>query len=90
MGHHRKAFDEAFERELAIQAEPIAISLVTRRSNALLRHLGLELLKLCAKRCRAHAETALYAVAIENCCGFDIGKRIRLCCLYALLMLMQA
>lgn len=69
----RKAFDEAFEKELAIQAEPMAISLATRRSNALLRNLGLELLILYAKKCRAHAETALYSVAIENCCGFDTG-----------------
>ncbi|KAG2752594.1 hypothetical protein P692DRAFT_20830060 [Suillus brevipes Sb2] len=69
----RKAFDEAFEKEVAIQAEPMAISLATRRSNGLLRNLGLELLILYAKRCRAYAETALYSVAIENCCGFDIG-----------------
>jgi hypothetical protein len=75
----RKAFDEAFEKEVAIQAEPMAISLATRRSNALLRNLGLELLILYAKRSRAYAETALYSVAIENCRGFDIGELIRLC-----------
>jgi hypothetical protein len=69
----RNTFDEAFEKEVAIQAEPMAISLATRRSNALLRNLGLELLILYAKRCRAYAETALYSVAIENCCGFEVG-----------------
>ncbi|KAG2753918.1 hypothetical protein P692DRAFT_20828911 [Suillus brevipes Sb2] len=48
------------------------------RSNALLRNLGLELLILNAKRCRAYAETALYTVAIGNCCGFDIGPSMSL------------
>lgn len=65
-----KTFIEAFEKEIAIQAEPMALSLATRRSgsNALLRNLGLELLVLYAKRGRAEAEGEVYVVAIENCC----------------------
>ncbi|KAG1768836.1 hypothetical protein EDD22DRAFT_871065 [Suillus occidentalis] len=70
-----ETFTEAFEKEIAIQAEPMALSLATRRSgsNALLRNLGLELLVLYAKRGRAEAEGEVYGVAIGNCCGFDGG-----------------
>jgi hypothetical protein len=66
-----KAFDEAFKKEVALQADLMAVSLATRRSNALLRNTALDLHILHAKRCRAHTEMALYAVAIENCCGVD-------------------
>jgi hypothetical protein len=67
-----KTFTEAFEKEIAIQAEPMALSLAARRSgsNALLRNLGLELLVLYAKRGRAEAEGEVYVVAIEHCCGW--------------------
>lgn len=71
----RKTFDEAFEKEVALQADPIMISLATTRHNAILRNLTPELHILPAKtkRCCTRGEMALYSVAIENCCGFDIG-----------------
>ncbi|KIK33582.1 hypothetical protein CY34DRAFT_110599 [Suillus luteus UH-Slu-Lm8-n1] len=71
----RKAFDEAFEKEVALQVDPIAISLATTHSNAILCNLTLELHILHAKtkRCCAHGEMALYSVAVENCCGLDMG-----------------
>jgi hypothetical protein len=75
----QKAFDEAFKNELALQVDPMAVSLATMHSNTSLRNSALELLILHAKRCRAHAEMALYSVAVENCCGFDISGRNRSC-----------
>lgn len=64
----QKSFYESFKQELAIQAELMVTSLATRRSNAYLRNLALDLLILQAKRRRAHAEIALYTMAIDNLC----------------------
>lgn len=54
-----------------MQSDLMTKSLVTRRSNAYLRNLGLDLLILQAKRHRAHAEIELYTLAIENTHAFN-------------------
>ncbi|KAG1732428.1 uncharacterized protein EDB91DRAFT_1084757 [Suillus paluster] len=66
----------AFQAELAMQAGLMVTSLATRRNNARLRNLGLDLLILRAKLCRAQAEMELYTMAIENShvCGFCDGS----------------
>lgn len=66
----QKSFYESFKQELAIQAELMVTSLATRRSNAYLRNLALDLLILQAKRRRAHTEIALYTMAIDNLCQY--------------------
>ncbi|KAG1849745.1 hypothetical protein F4604DRAFT_1934773 [Suillus subluteus] len=69
----QEAFNVAFETELTLQAELMATSLVTRRSNAYLCNLGLDLLILQAKIHRAQAEIALYTLAIENAPRFNLS-----------------
>src|SRR5271168_2466727 len=69
----QEAFYAAFRRELTLQAELMATSLATNRSNAYLRNLGLDLLILEAKICRAQAEIALYTLAIENTPIFNLS-----------------
>lgn len=52
--------------ELRMQVELMRKSVATRRSNAYLRNLGLDLLILQAKMRRAKAENQLYTLAIQN------------------------
>ncbi|KAG1840649.1 hypothetical protein C8R48DRAFT_781664 [Suillus tomentosus] len=69
----REAFHRAFQEELTLQAELMVASLATRRNNAYLRNLGLDLLILQAKMRRAQAEIELYSLAIENIHRFDLS-----------------
>ncbi|KAG1771812.1 hypothetical protein EDD22DRAFT_842623 [Suillus occidentalis] len=62
----QEAFYEAFRMELRMQVELMRKSVATRRSNAYLRNLGLDLLILQAKMRRAKAENQLYTLAIQN------------------------
>ncbi|KAG2130215.1 hypothetical protein DEU56DRAFT_757892 [Suillus clintonianus] len=62
----QEAFYDAFRTELRTQAELMTKSVATRRSNTYLRNLGLDLLILQAKMCRAKAEIQLYTLAIQN------------------------
>ncbi|KAG1859421.1 hypothetical protein C8R48DRAFT_774758 [Suillus tomentosus] len=62
----QERFFKAFQAELTIQAELMVTSLATRRNNAHLRNLGLDLLILRAKLHRAQAEMELYRMAMEN------------------------
>ncbi|KAG2112778.1 hypothetical protein DEU56DRAFT_762021 [Suillus clintonianus] len=62
----QEKFFQAFQAELTMQAELMVTSLATRRNNAHLRNLGLDLLILRAKLCRAQAEMELYMMAFEN------------------------
>ncbi|KAG1894628.1 uncharacterized protein F5891DRAFT_984900 [Suillus fuscotomentosus] len=70
----QEAFYQSFKQELTMQAELMVTSLATRRSNAYLRNLGLDLLILQAKRRRAHAEIALYTMAIDNLHGYNLSN----------------
>ncbi|KAG1751526.1 uncharacterized protein EDB91DRAFT_1078293 [Suillus paluster] len=67
---------KAFQAELAMQAGLMVMSLATRCNNAHLHNLGLDLLILQAKLCRAQAEMELYMMAIENShvCSFCDGS----------------
>ncbi|KIK33619.1 hypothetical protein CY34DRAFT_110582 [Suillus luteus UH-Slu-Lm8-n1] len=62
----QEAFYEAFRMELRMQVELMRKSVATRRSNAYLRNLGLDLLILQAKMRHAKAENQLYTLAIQN------------------------
>ncbi|KAG2057276.1 hypothetical protein BDR06DRAFT_969472 [Suillus hirtellus] len=70
----QEAFYQSFKQELTMQAELMVTSLATRRSNAYLCNLGLDLLILQAKRHHAHAEIALYTMAIDNLHGYNLSN----------------
>ncbi|KAG1887689.1 hypothetical protein F4604DRAFT_1916501 [Suillus subluteus] len=67
----QEAFYDAFRTELCMQAELMTKSIATRRSNAYLRNLGLDLLILQAKMRRAKAEMQIYMLAIQNTYVFE-------------------
>ncbi|KAG2125335.1 hypothetical protein DEU56DRAFT_759365 [Suillus clintonianus] len=71
----QEAFYDAFRMELRMQAELMKKSVATRRSNAYLRNLGLDLLILQAKMRRAKAEIQLYTLAIQNTYESDTSDR---------------
>ncbi|KAG1846034.1 hypothetical protein F4604DRAFT_1688527 [Suillus subluteus] len=75
----QKSFYQSFKQELAIQAELMVTSLATRRSNAYLRNLALDLLILQAKSRHAHAEIALYTTAIDNLCQYKFMDTMHHC-----------
>ncbi|KAG1894274.1 uncharacterized protein F5891DRAFT_985162 [Suillus fuscotomentosus] len=68
----QKSFYKLFKQELTIQGELMVTSLATRHSNAYLCNLELDLLILQAKRRCAHAEIALYTMAISNLYGHNL------------------
>ncbi|KAG1877327.1 hypothetical protein F4604DRAFT_1924413 [Suillus subluteus] len=63
-----------------MQVGLMVMSLATRRNNAHLHNLGLDLLILRAKLSRAQAEMELYTMAIENshACGFCDSSKHKL------------
>ncbi|KAG2051214.1 hypothetical protein BDR06DRAFT_973931 [Suillus hirtellus] len=76
----QEAFYNAFQEELNMQAELMTMSLTTRHNNTYLCNLGLDLLILQSKMCRAEAEIELYNVAIENAHGFNLCGSSRPLC----------
>ncbi|KAG1848281.1 hypothetical protein F4604DRAFT_1687806 [Suillus subluteus] len=69
----QEAFYDAFHAERACQAELMTHFLTVDSKHTYQHNLGLELLTLQAKMCRAQAEVDLYTVAIENACKFDFS-----------------